>query len=223
MSSPVELSYAKAEEFQKARLGDRIKLYQENKEFRELYVGLLPPGLGVFALRSSLCTFFLEMHDPLERTCCADKGSTKQPCIGSASQAEVFNHATLPQKCGLINELKDSPQVVKLIMYLPEIQQAQVFAQLFQDWERGDLMLRDHAGTEKLLRTCAKVQEEQGWHLNGIPCVATNSFPKTRTCSVCKEEFIAGRCGIRALCSSHAAHARCFRTGDECPLCKGNN
>jgi hypothetical protein len=126
-------------------------------------------------------------------------------------------------KCCLIYELKGSPQVVKLIMYLPEIEQADVFSGLFQDWERGDLAFHDQERTQKLLRICSKVQEEEDRYLSGITCVATNDFPKTRLCGICKKEFIAGRCGVRVLCSSHASHDRCFKNGAECLLCKENN
>lgn len=225
MPSPVEIQDSKAKEFQNAGLVDRINLYRENKECRPLYVSLLQPKVvDLFAYHSSLCIFFWEIHEAFERTCCPDKSSTNQRCIGSASQAEVFSHASLIQKYYLIRELRDSPQVVKLIMYLPEeIYQAELFCRMFKDWERRDLHFFNREGTKKLAQVCAKVQEEQNWYLDGITCVATADFPETRLCGVCEEEFTAGISGIRALCSSHASHNQCFKAGAECLLCKENN
>jgi hypothetical protein len=109
-------------------------------------------------------------------------------------------------------------------MYLPkETEQAKVFSGMFQDWERGDLEVVDPAGAKKLLQICAKVQKEENWYSDGITCVATANFPKTRRCGVCKDKFKAGVCGVKALCSSHASHDRCFGTRAECVLCKENN
>jgi len=219
-SSDESQLFAKAKEFFAAGVKNQIKLYRENKECHAIFIDMLVPAYpGFISGTSPLCHFFLKMHDPHDRTCCPDQ--TEQECIGSASQAEVFSQAPIGHKYYLIRELKDSPQVVKLIMYLSEIEQAQVFSWLFQDWERGDLTARNPEGVEKLLQVCAKVQEKENWYSDGKICVATDNFPKTRTCGVCKTGFTAGRCGIKALCSLHAAHVRCC--GRDCMLCKENS
>ncbi|PVH91025.1 hypothetical protein DM02DRAFT_664422 [Periconia macrospinosa] len=204
MSSPnTSQLIAKVKEFAGAGVKDQVKLYRENKEFRKVFIDVLGPAYpGLTFGPSPLYRFFREMHDPEDRTCCPDQ--TEQECVGSASQAEVFSQAPIRQRYYLIRELKHSPQVVKLIMYLPEIQQAEVFSSMFEDWERGDLADYNPKGAEKLLQICAKVQKAENWYSDGKICVATENFPKTRTCSFCKKEFTAvGYSNIRPWVTGH--------------------
>ena len=96
---------AKAEEFIEVGVKHQVELYRKNKDCQELYLSVLGSAFPGFTsvYPTPLYRFFLEIHDPQDRTCCPDQ--TQQGCIRSASQKDVFIKAPYKQQYKLIDEL----------------------------------------------------------------------------------------------------------------------